>query len=319
MPAMKDKEYKELVEDIRINKLQNWIVLYRVAGRDGCNSDTHQILDGCHRYRACLEAEVEPRFVEFLGDDPAAYVIAQNLRRRHLTASQKAMAASKLTPVIEAMRKAARKRQQSGKGADGSGGRGKKKTLASNDAKVSGREGRTAAKVAKEVGVSEASLQRATALRVVGTPEDIQAVEEGAASVGQKLAEVRKRNAPEEPLEPGVWTMFELSVQAGGHRDDVGVYVTGYGHPQEKFNKGLSAERAGEVLAPLLEEMQQECREKILAVLGKLKAVPQPDGEGVPQQDASEGAGGQEALPNGTGRGRRPSIKGRVKEWPRSG
>jgi len=47
------------------------------------------ILDGRNRYRACLDAGVEPTFRPFCGDDPAAYVISANIHRRHLTAEQK--------------------------------------------------------------------------------------------------------------------------------------------------------------------------------------------------------------------------------------
>jgi hypothetical protein len=45
------------------------------------------ILDGRNRYRACLEARVEPRFVEFDADDPIAFVVSVNIKRRHLDES----------------------------------------------------------------------------------------------------------------------------------------------------------------------------------------------------------------------------------------
>lgn len=45
-----------------------------------------QVLDGWHRYQACLKAGVEPRFIEFDGDERAAlaFVMAENEHRRHL-------------------------------------------------------------------------------------------------------------------------------------------------------------------------------------------------------------------------------------------
>lgn len=40
-----------------------------------------QILDGWHRYCACLDTGMEPRFEEFTGDDPAQYVRDKHTRR----------------------------------------------------------------------------------------------------------------------------------------------------------------------------------------------------------------------------------------------
>lgn len=53
-------------------------------------------------------AQVEPRFVTYDGDDELAYVLSVNLQRRHLTASQRAMVAVDLLPLLEAQ---ARERQ----------------------------------------------------------------------------------------------------------------------------------------------------------------------------------------------------------------
>jgi ParB-like chromosome segregation protein Spo0J len=77
-PPMAGGEYAELIRDIREHGLNEPITVYE-----------DKILDGRNRYRACLEAGVEPRFTTFKGDDPIAFVISQNIRRRHLAAAQK--------------------------------------------------------------------------------------------------------------------------------------------------------------------------------------------------------------------------------------
>ena len=81
---MEGDRFTELVRDVRENGLLHPVVLFE-----------GKILDGRNRYRACLEAEVAPRFEEFAGDDPVARVVSENLRRRDLSASQRAMCAAK--------------------------------------------------------------------------------------------------------------------------------------------------------------------------------------------------------------------------------
>jgi ParB-like chromosome segregation protein Spo0J len=77
-PLMEGREFEELVADIKAHGLHECIVLL-----------DEQILDGRNRYRACLEAGVEPTFVPYRGEDPASFVISKNIHRRHLTFGQK--------------------------------------------------------------------------------------------------------------------------------------------------------------------------------------------------------------------------------------
>ena len=84
-PLMEGTEFDELVADIKEHELREPIVVHE-----------DMVLDGRNRHRACLAAGVEPTFAPFLGDDPLAFVISANLRRRHLTESQRAMVAAKL-------------------------------------------------------------------------------------------------------------------------------------------------------------------------------------------------------------------------------
>ena len=106
-PKLGDQELQELAADIKASGLRNPIVLYQ-----------GKILDDRNRLAACEIAGVGPRFVEWNGKgSPVEWVISENLIRRHLTASQRAVIAHDLLPLLE---KEAKERQRL------SHGRGKK-------------------------------------------------------------------------------------------------------------------------------------------------------------------------------------------------
>ena len=101
-PRMTDEELQELADDIRQNGLQNAIVLHE-----------GKILDGRNRYLACPMAGIKPRFVQWDGDgSPLQWVVCENMVRRHLTSSQRAVIALELLPMLE---KEAHERKRSGK------------------------------------------------------------------------------------------------------------------------------------------------------------------------------------------------------------
>jgi hypothetical protein len=84
-PLMQGDEYAALVEDIRANGL-------REPGKmvDG------KLIDGRNRERACADAGVDfvTVAVDLNGDDPIAYVASLNVKRRNLSAGQRAIAAA---------------------------------------------------------------------------------------------------------------------------------------------------------------------------------------------------------------------------------
>jgi N6-adenosine-specific RNA methylase IME4 len=85
LPLLEGEPFDALVADIRANGLLEPIKIHE-----------GMILDGRNRWNACKAAGVEPRFLEFDGDDPLAFVLSLNVRRRHLSESQRGMVVSKL-------------------------------------------------------------------------------------------------------------------------------------------------------------------------------------------------------------------------------
>lgn len=96
IPAMSDKQFEALKEDIKINGLRNPIVLYQ-----------DMILDGWHRYLACKFTKTNCRAVEYKGSTPLQEVISLNLKRRHLNEEEIKRTVARALPEL---RKEAKKR-----------------------------------------------------------------------------------------------------------------------------------------------------------------------------------------------------------------
>jgi N6-adenosine-specific RNA methylase IME4 len=151
-PFIEGPDFDALVEDIGSHGLREPIVIYE-----------NQILDGRNRYLACKTSGSEPRFSTYEGDDPVAYVISLNLKRRHLNESQRAMVAAKLANL--------------GRGGD------RKTDQTANlpfDPVVPAITNTDAAGL---LNVSEKSVRTARVVRDRGEPELAQAVERGKISV----------------------------------------------------------------------------------------------------------------------------------------
>jgi ParB-like chromosome segregation protein Spo0J len=88
---MEDVDLQILVEDIKKNGLREPI--WTINGA---------ILDGRNRERACEKAGVKPVYREWPGPESGAiaFVLSQNLHRRHLTVSQRAMLAVRLKTML---------------------------------------------------------------------------------------------------------------------------------------------------------------------------------------------------------------------------
>ena len=65
-----------------------------------------QILDGRHRFRACLDLGLEAPTAAFSEPDPLLFVISKNLSRRHLDESQRAMIGARASNLGHGQKKA---------------------------------------------------------------------------------------------------------------------------------------------------------------------------------------------------------------------
>ena len=157
-PLIEGAVFDELVADIKAHGVREPIWIY-----DG------QILDGRNRYRASAIAGVDCPMREYQGNDPAAFVVSFNLKRRHLNESQRAMVAAKLANLQHGQRKD----------------------------RVEGSIDLSTASVM--VNVSEPSIKRARAVQREAVPELIAAVEQGhiAVSIAAKAAALPAENQRE--------------------------------------------------------------------------------------------------------------------------
>jgi hypothetical protein len=85
---MTDDDAKALGDDIKANGQHEPIIMFE-----------EKILDGRNRYFECIRVGVEPTFRPYLGDDPTAFVISLNLKRRHLDESQRGMVMARIAKL----------------------------------------------------------------------------------------------------------------------------------------------------------------------------------------------------------------------------
>lgn len=90
-PLMEGDEFDRLVDDIDKNGLLEPIVLFE-----------GKILDGRNRYRACMKLGRKPTFKKYPNRiNPLTYVVAENIRRRHLEKAQLAEIALLVMEIYE--------------------------------------------------------------------------------------------------------------------------------------------------------------------------------------------------------------------------
>jgi N6-adenosine-specific RNA methylase IME4/ParB-like chromosome segregation protein Spo0J len=104
-PRLPENDFQALVADIKTHGLIEPIWTYQ-----------GKIIDGRHRYLACQQAGVEPRYREWNGQGSlVAFVVSLNQHRRHLESSQRAVIALEIERLfaLEAKEKEKRRKEAS--------------------------------------------------------------------------------------------------------------------------------------------------------------------------------------------------------------
>jgi ParB-like chromosome segregation protein Spo0J len=192
LPKMSEEEFAELKASIQMEGQHYPIV---------ANEDL-EVLDGHHRFRACVELGIEPDFEVRRFEDKLLekkFVIEANLRRRHLTKFQLVELG---VPLLEIEKALSKKRQATG----GKTGRNIQLGLAPDDAKPVFK-GKATAAVAKKVGVSTRTFERGKKILEKASEEDKQKLREGKASIAKvyrEVVELEKEPAREASTAPVV-------------------------------------------------------------------------------------------------------------------
>ncbi len=165
-PMISGDDLQALADDIKKNGLHRPVIVH-----------DDKILDGRNRYQACKLAGIDATFELYSGDDPLGFIISENLHRRHLNESQRAMVAAKIANL----------------------GEGRPDKTASIDAV-------SQIKAAQLLNVSRASVQRAKEV-IRKAPEKVKEVEQGNKTLHRakqeiKLKEVKEKAPPVVAEEP---------------------------------------------------------------------------------------------------------------------
>jgi len=174
-PMMEEDKLRELADDIRKNGQLVPVWLYE-----------GKILDGRNRWAACKIAGVEPKTKEYTGDEPTAFAVAMNDRRRHMNKGALAAVAAELEPFFSADAK--RRQREAGK----EHGRGQK-VMAKVPEPIDKKPAAPARKeAAKSVGVGERYVQDAKKVKQEA-PEVFERLKAGKITLQDAKREVAKK------------------------------------------------------------------------------------------------------------------------------
>lgn len=179
-PMLSEAELGELAGDIKVNGLLEPIILWN-----------DMVLDGRNRMAACKLAAVEPRFDVVSLPNPTGWVISKNLRRRHLTTSQRAAIAVEAIPMLQ---EEAKERQLAALKQN----RRVPSSPIGNDGRTKSASGRSVEMAAESFQVGTSSVNRAIEVKK-HNPELLEKVKVGEITVSAAQQEVREQQAARRP------------------------------------------------------------------------------------------------------------------------
>jgi hypothetical protein len=240
-PLMDDAELAALAADIRDHGQRDPIILHP----DG------KILEGRSRYRACQQIGLEPKTERYDGDDPLAFVISRNLRRRHLNESQRALVAARLANIEHGGKRhppdqaanlpvdpgAAKQTLKTDPGTQGA------PTAADQEAPVA------QSVAAKMLNVSERSVRTAKVVTDQAAKNVIEAVERGEVSVSLAAKAVKTAGK----MTQETWSMADMKAAASKERSA----HDGKSKGTSASGNGSSAIPPNDVFASKLELLRQ--------------------------------------------------------------
>ncbi len=178
------EEYSQIKSSISTNGLYLPIII----------NESNIILDGHHRFKACNELEITPKYKVKKFENillEKKFVILVNLDRRQLTIPQKFLLGEELEPINYALNKKAKKE------AGEKYGENHPKRLPHKSGNLSRHENETTARTAKEVGLKRTQYERLKKIKKNATPEIWQDVVDGKTSVAHaftKLNTITRHN-----------------------------------------------------------------------------------------------------------------------------
>ncbi len=193
LPRMSDPEFGELKESIRLEGQHYPIIV----------NENLEVLDGHHRFKACVELNIEPDFEVRKFEDKLVekkFVIEANLRRRHLNNFQLVELA---VPLLEIEKAIAKKKQVKVV-------KNQESVLSEEISEDLAPELRAKATetVTKKAGVSPRTFERGKKILENASEDQKQNLREGKTSISKVYSEivgsnVKKREKPEiDPLDP---------------------------------------------------------------------------------------------------------------------
>ncbi|MDR0797191.1 MAG: ParB/RepB/Spo0J family partition protein [Nitrososphaerota archaeon] len=177
LPMMSQEEFEQLKESIRTEG-QHYPVIV---------SESLEVLDGHHRFRACLELGIEPDFeVKHFEDKllETKFVIEANLRRRHLNNFQLVELA---VPLLEIEKAIAKKHYSQN---DKNKNYSSPNPVSAESFSEFEPTGKTTAAVAKKAGVSTRTLERGKKIIEKASEDDKQKLREGKTSINKVYRDI---------------------------------------------------------------------------------------------------------------------------------